>query len=165
MIKLCLTDKLLIQPVTPILSWGYRIRYIAATSTTIATETGLTALYREVTLSSATYLTYVGRELFVEVLNNLGVVVERGSFTISGIYNKIQSIKRLTQLLGENVQKMAADTADWQDGYLRNQDITTYTSSALVTEVDNYNWTQTFDTDFTPDARYQTAKVISKEVV
>ena len=163
MLKLCLTDKLVIFPITSPVNWKYRISYISTTPVVITSATGIVATYAEVTLTSAIFSSYVGKELLVEVLNNYDVVLERGFFLISGIYNKITSIERLTQLLGENIKKLAENTSDWQDGHLRSQEIKTYTDNTLVTEVDEYAWAQTFDADYIPDARYQTYRVSSKE--
>jgi len=163
MLKLCLTDKLIIRPVNLQTPWNYRIRYISlAVPVTVAVGNTISASNSTVTLTEAVFGDYLGKELLVEITKD-GVVLERDTFLISGIYNKIESIKRLTQLLGENIKKLAEDSSDWQDGHLRSQDVTTYTSNLLTTSIDQYAWNQTFSTDFTPDARYQTVRVSSKE--
>ena len=56
MLSLLIGDNLLVKQASgsPVSPWGYRIVYVP-TSTTIATETGLTATYKIVALLTSTY--------------------------------------------------------------------------------------------------------------
>ena len=165
MIKLCLEDYLLISQTseTIITPWKYKIIQLAETPVEIATENNITASYKLVFLDKTTYEDYLGKTLLLEIYNNSDVLLETDFLVISGVYNKFTQSQKLLGLLGENLKKTSENDSDWQDGQRRAQTVTTYTEAALTNELESYDWTQTFVTDFIPDARYQTTKVIQKE--
>ena len=162
--RLSIGDKLLVmQSASTIVSpWGYTITNLRS-STTIATASGITADYVLINLTAASdYNDHTGEVLHIAILNGSGTRIEEDTFVISGIYGKLTEAQYLVGLLGENQKQDSSDPSDFQDGHRKQSDVTIYADAALATARETYDWTQTFVTDFTPDARYQRAKIIQK---
>lgn len=164
MLNLGIGDKLLVKQTSSVLvsPWGYRI-YCPQTNTVIVSVSGLTADYVEVSLSSETYDAYEDYELLLEILNGSGTVIESDFFLISDTMVDLDKVELLTGLLGENQKQTADQGTDYENGYEKARVVNLYSDVALTTEIAEYNWAQTFVTDFRPDYRYQTSKVTQKE--
>lgn len=162
--KLAIGDKLLIMQTSTVRTtpWQYRLIYLP-TLTTVASETGITDDYKLVTLSSTVYGDYEGKSLLLEILNNSSVLIEDDVLLISGAYGKLDEMKLLVGLLGENAKHVSSASGDFQDGHEKHKDIEIYTTSSMAIELASYDWTQSFVTDFTPDARYQTKQILQSK--
>lgn len=160
MFNLAIGDKLLIKQtaIIPVSPWRYRLIELES-NVTVVGATGITAEYVLVTLDSATFDTYEGKTLLLEILTNAGALIEDDLLLLSGPYGKLDEAKLLAGLLGENMKHYSPQTTDFQDGHEKHKTIYLYTSSAMSAELESYDWTQAFVTDFTPDARYQTQQI------
>ncbi len=160
MLNLAIGDKLLIMQTSAIkvTPWQYRLTYLA-TETIVTSATGISADYALVSLTDAAYRIYEGKSLLLEILNSSDVLIEDDMLLITGPYGKLESMKLLVGLLGENYKFSAALSADYQDGHEKHKDITLYNEAAMSTELATYDWNQAFVADFTPDARYQVDKI------
>ena len=163
--KLAIDDKLLIKQTStlPASPWGYNIVHLPTSTTVVAQSNILTVDYVLLDITDTIFLTYVGEMLLLEIIDNLGDAIEDDLLLLSGPYNKFENLKLLIGLLGENVKHLATEETDFQDGYERAKVITTYTDNTLVTEIESYNWTQTFQSNFTPDHRFQRDKILQKK--
>lgn len=168
MLKLCIGDTLRIARSSTEFawSWGYRLidfstgsPIVVKTAEGYSTSQGVTFQ-----LTSAVFGDYIGKELLLEIYNvTNNIVTERDYLIISGVYNKFEQAKKLLRLLGHNIKKLAENSTDWQDGHMVSQVVTTYSEAALTTELEEYEWTQSFVQDFTPDYRYFSQGVTQKE--
>ncbi|MFH0814304.1 MAG: hypothetical protein V2A69_15925 [Pseudomonadota bacterium] len=163
MLTLAVGDVLLVkQVVDPFVTpWKWRLVYLP-TSTTVASGTGITAAYVLVTLATGTYSAYIGKTLFLEILNDSDIVGEQDELLISGSYNKFTELQKWLGLAGENLEYDASGTPDFENGYEKHKDITVYTDNTMLTALEEYQWDQSYVADFTPDARYQVNKVLQK---
>ena len=165
MIRYGITDSLLVmQTATTIVSpWNYRIVELES-GDIVKSQTGITAGYVLVTLSSADFEDYQEKELLLEIYNNSGVVLEFDSFLISNIYSKKPELVIATGLAGENIIRKSPNESDFQQGHILDQAIELYgTDNTLTTKTDDHEFSREFVQDFNPDLRFHIEKEVQKE--
>lgn len=162
MIRLAIGDNLLIEQaaLTKIKPWSYVITHIP-TEAEVKSQANINTDYISFALDEPTFGSYLDEQLLLEIKNGAGLVIEEDNFLVSGIYNRYEEIQFLAGLLGENQKQESADT-DFQDGFQTAKTVTIYTSESLVTPRETYDWSQSFVSDFLPDARYHRLKEIQK---
>lgn len=160
MFRISTNEKLIVrQRANPIITpWRYKIWLMPQTKKgnpiLIKKASGITEKFKVVDLTGD-FEEHFDRAFYLEIkTDNDQVRIDRGTFVLTGPYNRLKLMQEALGLLGENMKEDASIETDFQDGHGKHSITTIFTENTLSTEFQKYEWTRRFSGDFIPDQRF-----------